>query len=62
MRLLGFSPFGVATVAFDVVLTGVLVLTAGTTAAEFEAARRRVGAFAAAADVAVDCLLEDEAA
>ena len=62
MRLLGFSPFGVATVAFDVVLTGVLVLTAGTTAAEFEGARRRVGTLAAAADAAGDGLLQDEAA
>ena len=62
MRLLGCSPFGVATVAFDGVLAGVLVLTAGTTAAEFEAARRRVGTLAAAAEAAGGCLLEDEAA
>jgi hypothetical protein len=61
MRLLGFSPFGVATLAFDCVLAAVLV-SVGTTAAEFEAARRRVGTLAAAADAAGDGLLEDEAA
>jgi len=61
MRLLGFSPFGVATLAFDCVLAAVLV-SVGTTAAEFEAARRRVGTLAAAADAAGDGLLQDEAA